>query len=358
MKKLYSTAMRTSRRLLKQQSHKPSSYYFFQYEIEKNYYELTGFEINRTDKTNVEDIIINLDYFYLAEKLRLYCSVLSRQYVVSHEYELLFIDEIINHIKQHDYQDVPAVSIYYQIYLTQTDVDDESHYYRLKSLLNKHSLNFPQKEAYTMYSYAMNYCIRKSNRGQQNFLKELFELYKDLLEKELIFTDGEMSPWDFRNIVVAALRLGKYQWTEGFIKKYQFRLKENFRENAVTFNLAQLYFYQKKYDKVIELLREVEYEDPTYNLNSKTMLLTTYYEIDEIEPLYSLLESFRTYLNRHKDIPQQRRRNYKNLIKFTKKLTRIIPGDQDAIKKLKEEIESTKGIVSVNWLKEKLAEIE
>jgi hypothetical protein len=306
----------------------------------------------------MEDIIKNLDYFYLAEKLRLYCAVLSRQFVVSHEYELLFIDEIINHIKSHNYDEVPAVAIYYQIYLTQIDNEDESHYYRLKALLDKHSLDFPQKEAYMMYSSAMNYCIRKSNSGQQNFVAEFFYLYQALLEKELIFTDGELSPWDFRNIVVAALRLGKYQWTEEFIEKYQHRLKESVRENAVTFNLAQLYFYQKKYDKVIELLREVEYEDPAYNLNSKAILLSTYYEIDEIEPLISLLESFRTYLNRHKDIPEQRKKLYLNLIKYTRKMTRIIPGDKKAVHKLKEDVSQNQNIASLNWLKEKIAELE
>ncbi|MCO6491799.1 MAG: hypothetical protein J5I98_25515 [Phaeodactylibacter sp.] len=358
MKKLYSTAMRTARRLSKQQNHKPSSYYFYQYEIEKNYYDLTDFETNRTEKTNVEDIITNLDYFYLAEKLRLYCSVLSRQYVVSYEYELLFIDEIVNHIKKHNYENVPAISIYYQIYLTQTEVDEESHYYRLKSLLNKHSLDFPHKEANAMYSYAMNYCIRKSNRGQLNFLGELFELYKDLLDKELIFSDGELSPWHFKNIIGTGLRLGKFKWVENFINQYNDRLHPKYRDNAVTYNLAQVYFYQKEHDKVIQLLQEVEYDDVAYNLGSKAMLLATYYETDEVEPLFSLFESFRAYLNRHKDIPVNRRKNYGNLIKFTKKLTRTMPGDEKAINKLKEEIKNTKNIASVNWLREKIAELE
>ena len=78
----------------------------------------------------------------------------------------------------------------------------------------------------------------------------------------------------------------------------------------------------------------------------------------KLEPLYSLFESFRVYLNRHKNIPEQRRVGYKNLIKFTKKLTKILPGDQKSIDRLKEEIGISKPIASIRWLTEKIAELE
>lgn len=358
MDKLYNSTMKTARRLSDQQPFKPSSYYYYQYEIEKNFYELNEAENKRTERSNVEDIIRNLDYFYLGEKLRLYCSVISRQYLVSHEYELLFIDEIIEHIKNYKFDNIAPIAVYYQVYLTQKDGDNEDHYFKLKELLDQYWKQFPIAEAYHIYTYVINYCTRKINQGQKEFYEEYFNLNKDLLKREIIFVDGDLSPWRFKNIITVALRLGEYQWVESFIKNYSDRLAEEYRENAVSFNLAQLYFYQKKYDEVVRLLQTIEYEDINYNLNSKTMLLATYYETDEIEPLYSLLESFRVYLNRHKDIPKQRRENYKNLIKYTKKLTKITPGNRTAIKKLKEEISATKGIVSVKWLKEKIAEME
>ena len=258
-----------------------------------------------------------------------------------------------------DYEQYPPIALYYQIYLTLTDTENEEHYFKLRALLDKYGLQFQADEAKdVLYMAAQNYCIRKINKGNHKFTEEIFSLYEDLIQKGILIADGELSPWYFKNIVVVALRLGKYEWTEAFINNYSEHLPEAFRVNAVTYNLAQVYFYQKKHDKVIQLLQEVEYDDVAYNLGSKAMLLATYYETEEIEPLYSLFESFRAYLNRHKDIPVNRRRNYGNLIKFTKKLTRTMPGDESAIKKLKEEIKSTKNIASVNWLKEKIAELE
>jgi len=358
IKKLNSTAIRTSRRLSSQQKYKPSSYYFYQYEVEKNLYQLTDSDLKRSKRNNVEEIANNLDRFYIAEKLRYYCLVLMQQFYISQEYEILLIEEIISQIQKYRFNDIPPIAVYYQIYLTLAESGNEKHYFELIKVLKQYGTQFPPDEAYNIYTYALNYCIGKVNKGQHHFLEEYFKLYQELLENEIIFIDNELSPWDFRNIVFAALRLGKYEWAEQFINDYSEMLPEAFKENAVTFNLAQVFFYQKKYDKVIEQLQNVEYDDVSYNLNSKTMLLATYYETDEIEPLDSLLESFRAYLNRHKDIPANKRRRYLNLIKFTKKISRLIPGDQKAIEKVKSEIESTKGIVSLNWLKEKIADLE
>ena len=359
MELLYNTTMSTARRISQQQPHKPASYYFYQYQIETNLYQLSELESKRSEKGNVEEIINNLDRFYLAEKLRYLCESQSRMLFVSHEYKLLFIDEIIVHLKEHSYEQFPAVAIYFQIYLTQIESQNEAHYFKLKTLLEQYSTEFSKTDANSMYTYALNYCVGNINKGNRLFLAEYFELYEILLVRKIILGDhNSLSPWHFKNIVTAASRLAKYEWTEKFIHQYKNNLPDDLRKNAVSFNLAQVYFYQKKYLKVIDMLRNVEYDDINYNLNSKTMLVAVYYEMEEIESLYSLLESFRIFLNRHKDIPTDRSNLYLNLIKFTKKLTQLTPRDKKGLQKLKAEVEKTPAIASGNWLKEKIAALE
>jgi len=357
MEKLYSSTMRSARRLSNQQLHRPANYYFYQYQVERNYYELSESDLNRAKISNIEKIINYLDRFFLAEKLRLYCETLIRRNVISHSYDILFIDEIIKHIDEFDYSDIPAISIYHQIQLSRTEFDNEEHYFKLKQLIEQHWDLFPNKQAKEIYTFAINYCIGKINKGKSKFLEEFILLNEDLLKKGLL-TEGELSPWKFKNIVTAALRLDMFDWTKNFINKYHDKIPEGYRSNAVTFNMSKVYWYEKDYDKVIELLREVEYEDIFYNLDSKVILLITYYEVDEIEPLYSLLDSFRVFLNRHKEIKLDKRQTYLNLIKFVKRLTKIMPGDQKAIDKLKKEVEETSGIANAKWLKEKIAEME
>lgn len=358
MLKLYNTAMKTARLLSDRQLFQPANHYFYEYQIERNYYEILSHQEKRVSKTNVENIVNNLDTFYLAEKLKYYCSVLSRQYQVSHEYKLLFIDEIITHLSKHDYQHVPSISVYYQILLTQTEGEDQKHYFKLKEYLKKFSHLFPIDEAYEIYTYALNYCIRMTNTGNKDFLNEYFIVYKELLEKSIInFSDEEHGPPHFKNIILASLRLGEYDWTEKFIHDYKDQLPNDQRDNAVTFNLAQLYFYKNDFNKVIRYLHQVEYEDLTYNLNSKVILMCTYYELDEIEPMYSLMESFRVYLQRNSKIASNRKQNYINFIKFIKKLTKLLPGDKKNITAFLEELSKTSGVVSSDWLRRKAEDL-
>ena len=206
----------------------------------------------------------------------------------------------------------------------------------------------------------VSYCIKKSNQGKNVFLREFFEIAKDLLNKGLLLSTGQLNPGFFRNAVMTSLRIGEYAWTENFINKYSEKLPKEFRTNAVTYNLALVYFYQKKYDKVIPLLQSVEYDELVYNLSSKSILIAVYYELDEDESLMSLMDSFKVYITRHKEIANEKRIHYLNLMKYVRKMLKIVPGDTKEIEKIKQEmIEDKKvGIASEKWVYEKLAELE
>ena len=356
MEKLYASTMRTARRISENQPYRGADYYYFQYEIERNYYNLIRLDERRTEQTNEDKIIRHLDYFYLSEKLRLFCSILSRSHVVKSEDSNLFFREVIEYMKKLKVDDIPAVSIYYHVYLTQTDEENAEHYEKLKNLLKENYHLFSSEQAYEMYTFAMNYCIRGLNKtGKKFFIEELFYFYKELLSNKLMIRGGELSPWRFNNIVTTALRLKEYEWTSQFIDKYQNYLPVKLRGNAVSHSLAQLFFYQKRFDDVVAELRNVEFEDLNYHLNSRAMLIATYYETEEIEPLYSMFGSFTAYLKRNKMITAGRKENFLNLIKFTKKLDKLRRRDKEALRKLKETVTNSR-VSSKKWLLEKIDE--
>ena len=351
LEKLYDSSIRTLELLTENSKHKSSHYFYNKYRLNIKHYDIGEVRQDRKRKRPVEKIIENIDIFALGEKLRYTCLALSHKSIYNHDYEL---PDLTNSIK--NYKHTPSLVVYQQMYLTQIESENEKHYFTLRSLLKQHGQIFPLDEAEFIYFSAINYCIKKVNQGFLEFRLELFKLYQDLLEKNILTATGTLSPWHFRNAITIALRLGDTNWVEKFISQYGPILPDKFRDNAVSFNLSQLYLYQKKYEDVIKLLQSVEYEDFTYNLNAKATLLTTYYEIEEIEALYSLMDSFRTFLNRHKDFTASRRSLYSNLIKYTKKLTRIKDGDKSTLQKLKDEVDQVKGIASEKWLKEKIAE--
>jgi hypothetical protein len=352
---LQSGSLKTAKRLADEQILKPASFYYYQYEIEQGTFNLTRLQSERNTRSNIEEIAENLDRFYLAEKLRYYCTILNHQNLAAINYKMLFIDEIIQHVESHGYLDVPPIKVYYQILLVNKHPNEREYYDSLKLLIREYIHLFPEPQVKEILDAAFNYCILRSNTGTPEFVRELFLLYQEWLPLGLLQVQGKLDPFHFKNIVTAGLRITEFDWVENFIYQYSPLLEERNRENAVTFNLAQLYFYKKDYLRVIQLLSKVEYDDMTYNLNSKTLLMASYYELDEIEALGSLLDTFRVYLNRNKELPATRRKHYLNTISIVRKLSKIISGDTKQIEKLTAEVENTQGVVSKNWILEKLA---
>lgn len=359
LKKLHNSTLKTFKEIPSKISHRDGNYYLGQFLVETSYDQLiSDFEEKKTDKTNLETISNMLDYFYIGEKLKIFCEVLSRKKLTQHEYDITLIEDMLKIAEKPEYQNIPLIAIYSRIVKLYTEPQDLEHYYQYKYLLEEFSNIFPKSEEKNLYVLAQNYCVNQINQGNSAFLKELFNVYKNLIEKNFFTTEGSLDSFTFRNIVVVGLRNGEYEWTENYINNFIKFLPQEIRENAYSFNLSQLYMYQKKYTEVIRILQEVEYNDYVTNIVAKTTLIGAYYEVDEIDPLFSLLESFRVYLNRNKEIPSARKTNYKNLVKFTKKLLGLPPSDSKKLAQLKQEVEATKNIASRDWLLEKIAELE
>src|SRR5690606_8249450 len=137
-------------------------------------------------------------------------------------------------------RDVAPIVIYYQILLTYREPQNEAHYFKLKHLIEEHISLFPESEAKEILDAALNYSIKKINAGNEKYGRETFDLYRHSLDRGLLHVSGKLSPWSFKNIVTTGLRLNEFEWVESFINTYKADLDIRARDNAVTFNLAQL----------------------------------------------------------------------------------------------------------------------
>lgn len=361
LEKLYSGAAGAAKTQISRQMLKPAAYYYYIYELESMLYKLERIEENRIgkkniDKINLESIVTNLDYFYVAEKLKYYCTLLSWSQLTSISDKSLFIEEIVKIAQSKELELVPPISIYLKIYLCYKEPENENHYFELKQLINTYIHIFPIEESKNIMDSAINYAIRKIHTSKLNFLNELFELYKTALSKQTIFLNGEISEWTFKNIVSNALMLKEFEWTESFINTYKEYLNPKIRENAITFNLANLHFSRKNFKTVLSLLQKVQYEELFYSLNSKAIMLSSYYELDEFNVLSSFIESFNIFLIRNKSVSKDQKNRYLNLIKYTKKLINPNGLSRNQLNLLRIEIEKSQSI-GKSWLLEKVDEL-
>ena len=354
--KHFSYSFRQAKKAQENESHRDADFYYNQFRLESSYTRFLTKRRERSGETNLQQTVDTLDSFYLINKLKYCCEILNYKNVVKIDENLLLMDEILLHLEKNSYEHIPAIAIYYRVLMCLLESDKETHFSELKTLLSQHADKFPSDEAMEIYTHAINYCIRKFNNGKREYLKEIFEMYEVMLEKEIVLQNNDLSPWAYKNIVFTALRLRKFKWAKDFIHDYRKRIAPEHRKNAFTYNLARYHFAKQDYDQVIELLQQVEYNDVFYGVDSRAILLKTYYELDETEALYGLLDSFTLFLRRNKLIARDHKSSYLNRIRFVKKLIKIKPRDKKRLEKLKQELDSAGPIADVKWLKDKLKE--
>jgi len=306
--------------------------------------------------SELNNSLYHLEQFYLIEKLKIICAILSNR---ENAKNLIFSESSLQFILQLKFEEnekniAPTIYKTAALILLEQNANQNFEYYQ--KLLNQNFKLFNKSEITDLYFIGINFCVRKINSGDLNYLPKLFTLYKFSIENGFLLIDGKVSPWSYKNTISAALRLKEFDYVEQFIEKYSVKLPADEKENAERFNKARLHFYKKEYFKVLRLLQEVEYTDVFYSLDAKTLLLKTYYELDELEVMYSLMSSFRQLLNRKKLISEKHRRNYKNFIKYVRKLNKVNYLKKDQLKALSKEIKEAQNIADKNWLIEKVEE--
>ena len=287
------------------------------------------------------------DLYFLANKLKYSCEMLNNQQSVSSPFIINMINEIDSYLEKKNLTDEPIINCYYHILKILTTDTPEPYFIKLKNLLNQNFEVFTKEEMQPIYFHTLNFCIRNIRKGKKAYIEESLNLYVKGIESKLLLENNYLSPWTFKNVVKLGLRLERYDWTEQFIQTHHQMLEENFRKDALQYNLADLYYYKGDNNKAIEHLRNVEFTDVYYALDSREMLIRIYYELGEDESLTSLIASFSIYLKRNKIISNKVKQTYLNFITILKLLLKkknLNP------KVLEEKINTTELLVNREWL--------
>jgi len=318
-------------------------------------------ESTQPKEVSLDNLVLSdayLDHYFLLEKLRNYADSLGYRSFYAKTVRLHFPDALAAFVAEHEALQQPLIRAYWLvIQMLSEEAEGDRYFEQLKTLIRDHLDQFPQKDLRSLYVHLYNYLvILKINPGESSGYTKLFQLYQFALEGEILFVGGKLQYQTYKNIISTALHVKAFDWTKQFIQDYTDRIPLAHQTNALTYNLAKLHFHQGEYEKVIEQLRRVEYEDVVYALGSRLMLLKTYYELDELLSLDSLLDSFRIYLRRNRNLSRDTRQQYQNLIRFVRRLSTLPPGKSKKLNALEAEVRQCSALASKDWLMAKIAE--
>lgn len=348
--KHYRSAMRRYDRLLKEAPglSPELSYDAFRFGILREREPMHSAEV-----ASLVDAHSHLDDFYLSSKLRQACISFSRKHTSQKDLSTPLLEEILSHLSTSPPRS-PLVSLYHLALLAQLHPSETEYFRKLKGALGIYDSALSPELAKELHILARNHCIRRMNSGDAHFTEELFDLYKGAMKKGLLHAaDGHFSPSSFKNIVSTGLKLKAFGEVEAFIEGFGESLPEAFRSDYIHFSLGKLRFEQRDFREVPAHLRKVLYRDPFIQLDSRVLLMKTWYEMDQLELLESAIERNRKFVQRWK-FQAYHRENYQHILKAMEGLVAVAGLGTEPRRRLREQVGEMEPLTEKAWFLEKL----
>lgn len=253
------------------------------------------------------------------------------------------------------------LEIYFHLYKSFREPVNEKHFYAAKNLLMKNSSYLANSFKNEIYQILRNYCIDKTNAGNPDYYREIFQL-NDLILKEGLFKDLNVvnsQTNNFRNFIFAAARLNKFVWIKEFILNYSKELPEEIKEDEVNLSMGILGIYEKKYVTALEFLNRVNRKKYLHYLDTSIYRMIILYETAEFEECYKEAARLKDYLRKHKEIPSYLKGSYQRFLQKFLHLLKIAEStDKNELDMFKKEMDTLRHVGMGNWLYEKADELD
>ena len=322
-----------------------------------NHEEYQYIHLNRRQgKMPLKEQIGHLTHYYIIESLRHACILHTYLKINPGSESIFLLKEICKAVESNQFDKNFAIKLYYNLYQSIIQPEESKYFEKAKHVLIQHGDQFNADELRDIYILAINYCIRKINKGQEKYKAEALTLYKYGLQEGSLLIDGVLSDFTYKNIAVLGISLEEFDWVNQILVNYKPFLDARTRENTFSYTMALVHYKRKEYDGAMDYLRNVTYSDTLNNLNARRMMMRIYYETGAMNALDSAIDSFQAYIRRQKDIGQYRE-SYQRLLKYMRKLANVNINDSAKLSVLSEDIQNSEAFPEKEWMVESIGKL-
>jgi len=288
-------------------------------------------------------------------------NLINRKIGYNFDIDLNFIEKVIEYVRERDFENKKIILLYYYMFMINLKWNDENYFFELKKLTDECSDMLTQAEQFNLYTAIQAHCQRKLGGGDIKYRAYFFEACKNMVLKNACTADddGIIHPLTYKNIAKAGAAEKQFSWTNDFIKNYRKKLPQAFQNNVYHFSLAYNCFMKKDYEKSLENLSVIRYENVYDKAEVNRLMMQIYYEMGWTEELFSLTDTYKHFLHNDKLIADDQKKAIGNFVNLLISLYKIKTGAHDSYNKerLKKELPSTRSYEKP-WLMQKLEEIK
>lgn len=215
-------------------------------------------------------------------------------------------------------------------------------------------------EKYVTFSFSMyliNYCNKKAKSDRQ-YMLYAFEILKNLAKNNnLNCESGYLDIVLTRNIVLISSQLKEFKWCEKFLELYLDKIHPDYKGNLMKFYHAQKNFHIGLFDKSLEYLSTLNFDDIFNKSNIKELQVRNYYELKYFDLLNEQLESYKKFLTNNKRMPEHYKITSTKFVSYMFKLFKAASGKKTDLLYLKARIQNEKDLIYKRWFLNKVSEL-
>ncbi|HLT24727.1 MAG TPA: hypothetical protein VK004_06345 [Ignavibacteria bacterium] len=342
---------------------KNSSWYFHKYTIQ---YENVDFlrrkYLSKFEKFLKEAPLDNMHEeftaYYLITVLKMQVFILNTKVIYNIDKDVASFEKVIETLDNKYLERTPLIQIYYNLMML-LYTNEEEYFYKTKKDILDYEAQITDEDMLEILINLQNFCSRRIRKGEIQFTREVFDLYKLEIDKNLYDHYGYLHDILYKNIIEIGMQIGENVWVKKFLEKHKKHLKPDIQEDAYLYGKAFVEFSEENYEKALEHLSMIRLYDVLSKIEVKELSAKIYFEMKLEDMLFSLTDTFRHLLTNSKVLTEDRKLAYANFIKYIKRLYKISlhPATGD-IAEIRQMIKKEERLENRLWLNKKVEELD
>lgn len=257
-------------------------------------------------KQYLQALLLHLDTFYITTKMRYFTEALYRAKITDEEFALpdlkwiqqkaIDVTTVLNKAQKGN----PLLELY-QLCFELAINTNKDNLLLLSTKITEHADLLDVNELGSILSFASNYSAFITRKEGIDLIKLQYKMHKLGLEKSVFLSNGLLQPIVLINYAYLCSEETQAQEIDLALKKYQFRIENDFKESTTNLCLAYKYFTEIKFEKALEWMNKVSKRNLQFYLGKKLLQIKCCYELKDYIVLEEERNNLLRFLRNNKD---------------------------------------------------------
>lgn len=229
------------------------------------------------------------------------------------------ITEMLDSLKENP-EIYRVLNSYFKYFISLSDNASTEKYFDFKKNLIANASGFSGPDRHNLYSGLRN-AVTNLTSAEINKSKELLDITKLMIRDGIMLNEnGLIDEVIFVSEIQTACSLGDSEFIEDFSDRFISHLPQPSMENLKKFSLAHLYFSNGEFEKALEQTLTINFDLFGVKFYLKNLQMMIYYELDDYDSFLMLLDSYKHFLHKNKNITPAWKDSQTLLIKYFNRL--------------------------------------